>query len=77
MRLPARAGSPSCADDVGAAIARLDVLREYHAIFVELRPISGLTLKPIKCVLVPTADTLTMQLPVCCRRPTPINPAGT
>ena len=40
----------ACADDVGAALRELKSLRILHRLFSRYRLVSGLTLKPSKCV---------------------------
>ena len=45
-----------CADDVGAAIAKIDMLKSFHIVFQKAEALSGLTLKSAKCILVPLFD---------------------
>ena len=47
-----------CTDDVGAALAGFEVLPKMHDIFEQARHVAGLSLKPAKCVLVPTGVKL-------------------
>ena len=43
----------ACADDLGAALAKLEVLTRIAPVFIAAQDIAGLTLKPSKCVIVP------------------------
>jgi hypothetical protein len=49
----------ACADDIGAALADIKYLSVLYPIFCQARVLAGLTLKPIKCVLVPLSAPLT------------------
>ena len=44
----------ACADDMGVAIRRLEHLLLFYKIFDDFKKVSGLTLKPAKCVAVMT-----------------------
>ncbi len=44
----------ACADDIGASLQALRHLALYFPIFERMRLIAKLTLKPSKCVIVPT-----------------------
>jgi hypothetical protein len=42
-----------CADDVGAALANIHLLKSFHAIFLRAKKLANLSLKTVKCILVP------------------------
>jgi hypothetical protein len=52
----------ACADDVGAALSGIEALVILKPTFDDARRFAGLTLKPRKCVLVPTAQLLNTEL---------------
>jgi len=49
----------ACADDVGAALRGLRHLITMHGLFEKIRRVSGLTLKPKKCIAILTACAVT------------------
>ena len=51
----------ACADDIGAALASCTGLITLFRLFSRMTKASGLTLKPSKCVLIPTAFELTAE----------------
>ena len=48
----------ACADDLGAALGKLEVLCRVEPVFQVAKDIAGLTLKPSKCVIVPLVGSL-------------------
>jgi len=52
----------ACADDVGAALKTIWGLLPMKDIFDDLEACAGLTLKPKKCVIVPTGEPLSQQV---------------
>ncbi len=48
----------ACADDIGASLRRLASLGRLYPIFQEAQTLGGLTLKPPKCIIVPSAISL-------------------
>ena len=51
----------ACADDIGAAISALHHLLPLARLFNLLRKVTGLTVKPSKCVMILTSITCTEQ----------------
>lgn len=45
-----------CADDVGAALAKVNILKSFHVVFQKAELLAGLTLKAVKCNLVRLFD---------------------
>ena len=45
----------ACADDVGASMGNISSLVSLHACYSEMQVVSGLRLKPKKCVIIPLA----------------------
>ena len=52
----------ACADDVGAALLRIEALSEYHKIFTVAEAVAGLILRGKKCTLVPVGGPFRAQL---------------
>jgi hypothetical protein len=52
----------ACADDIGAALADFRFLKYCYPVFVEAEKCAGLSLKPVKCVIVPTSHTLDVHI---------------
>ena len=52
----------ACADDIGAALTSYKYLMHLFPIFDIAEQVSGLTLKPTKCNVVPTSEPLTETL---------------
>jgi len=52
----------ACADDIGAALRRLDDLVALYNIFKKFQAVSGLVLKPSKCVIILTVCQCTPQI---------------
>ena len=59
---PGLSATRVCADDFGSALKELSVLKIQNSIFKLVSPISGLHLKPSKCVLIISCHHLTPQL---------------
>jgi hypothetical protein len=51
-----------CADDVGASSCELQHLRIFYQLFAQIQVVSGLILKPSKCILVVTCLEVSIQL---------------
>ena len=52
----------ACADDIGIAIKSLSALRYVFPIFQSAECIAGMTLKPKKCILIPTSEPFSEEL---------------
>ena len=48
----------ACADDVGMALTSFKFLKLVALVFNQAEIISGLSLKPTKCVIIPTSELL-------------------
>ena len=55
VQVPDLGRARACADDLGASLRKLSTLTVLHRIFVAAQRVSGLTLKPKKCLIVPTS----------------------
>ena len=52
----------ACADDVGASVASIWKLLDYHSIFRSAKITACLSLKIVKCVIVPTSGKFSLHI---------------
>ena len=46
----------ACADDLGAALEHYKTFKYMYTVFEDAEKLAGLTLKPVKCIVVPTSE---------------------